>query len=61
MTQEPHNEHAEKIRNACINAAKEAYEDAGIRGLCQEGRWELALDAMKHINLQKVIKNESPQ
>jgi hypothetical protein len=31
-------QHLEKIRQACINAATEAYEDAGLRGLCQEGR-----------------------
>ena len=59
MSQDSHKQQAEKIRNACINIAKEAYEDAGIRGLCHEGRWELALDAMKHLDLQKIIADES--
>lgn len=49
-------QHLEKIRQACINAATEAYEDAGLRGLCQEGRWELAIDAIKHVNLDHLVK-----
>ncbi len=31
---------AEVVRSACLEAALEAYEDAGISGLCAEGRWE---------------------
>ena len=48
----------EKIRQACIDAAIDAYEDAGLRGLCQEGRWELAIDAMKHVNLDPIVKKQ---
>jgi len=33
---------ADAIRSACIKAALLAYDDAGIRGLCHEGRWECA-------------------
>lgn len=29
----------------------EAYEDAGVRGLCAEGRWEVAIDAMRRLDL----------
>jgi len=43
------------IRNACIAAAREAYEDAGIRGLCPEGRWEAALGAIEAIRLDEFI------
>jgi hypothetical protein len=31
---------AKRIRETCIEAALQAYEDAGIQGLCAEGRWE---------------------
>jgi len=31
---------AEAVRQACIAAALRAYEDGGLSGLCQEGRWE---------------------
>jgi hypothetical protein len=42
---------AEAIREACIRAALDAYEDAGIQGLCAEGRWELAVQAMRRVAL----------
>ena len=38
------------LRAACVEAALLAYEDAGIRGLCAEGRWEAALAAMRHLD-----------
>jgi hypothetical protein len=42
---------AERVRQACIEAALQAYEDAGISGLCAEGRWELAIQAMRCLDL----------
>jgi hypothetical protein len=42
---------AETVRAACLDAATLAYEDAGIRGLCAEGRWEAALAAMRQLDL----------
>ncbi|MHA6965732.1 hypothetical protein [Zobellella denitrificans] len=42
---------AEHIRQACLQAAIEAYEQGGLLGLCQEGRFELAMDAIRHLNL----------
>jgi hypothetical protein len=30
---------AKRIRETCIEAVLQAYEDAGIQGLCAEGRW----------------------
>ena len=38
---------ATDVRDACLNAARAAYENAGISGLCEEGRWECALDAIR--------------
>jgi pentatricopeptide repeat protein len=32
-----------------------AYEDAGISGLCAEGRWEMALDALRSIDPSKFV------
>jgi hypothetical protein len=43
---------AAAVRAACIGAAIQAYEDAGIRGLCAEGRWEAATAAMRGLDLQ---------
>lgn len=41
----------ERIRAALIAAARQAYEEGGIRRLRAEGRWELALDAMGALEL----------
>jgi hypothetical protein len=50
-----HLEIAEAVREACLRAAEAAYEDAGIRGLCGEGRWELALQAVRRLDLRAAI------
>lgn len=42
---------AEAIRQACQDAAIVAYEDAGIQGLCAEGRWECAVQAIRGLDL----------
>ncbi|PSJ36591.1 acetyltransferase [Zobellella taiwanensis] len=42
---------AEHIRQACLQAAVEAYELGGLLGLCQEGRFELAMDAIRNLDL----------
>lgn len=41
----------ERVRDACLQAALRAYEDAGIQGLCAEGRWEAAVGAMRRLDL----------
>jgi pentatricopeptide repeat protein len=47
---------AEAVREACIAEALRAYEDAGMSGLCQEGRWECAVDAMRGMDLRRVVE-----
>ncbi len=41
----------EAVRRAMVDAALAAYEDAGLSGLCAEGRWEAAVDAMRDLDL----------
>jgi hypothetical protein len=48
---------AEAVRQACIAAALEAHEHAGIVGLCQEGRWEAAIEAVRSLDLRAVLRN----
>ena len=48
---------AEAVRAACILAAREAYEEAGMRGLCAEGRWEYAIDVLQHLDLRMVLRD----
>jgi hypothetical protein len=45
----------EEVREACLKAARDAYENAGISGLCEEGRWECALDAIRSLDLEAII------
>jgi hypothetical protein len=46
---------AERVRAACVDAAARAYEDAGISGLCAEGRWEAAVAAIRHLDLGRLL------
>lgn len=46
---------ARAVREACVDAALRAYEEAGISGLCCEGRWEIAVDAMRNLDLAALI------
>jgi hypothetical protein len=50
---------AERVRAACIEAALQAYEDAGLQGLCAEGRWEVAVGAMRTLDLQTLIQADA--
>ncbi len=46
---------ADAVRQACIRAALEGYEHAAISGLCHEGAWEAAISAMKMLDLEAVL------
>ena len=43
------------VRGACIAAALDGYERAQIAGLCQEGAWECAVDAMRMLDLRPIL------
>lgn len=44
----------EAIRQACIQAALAAYEDAKLQGLCAEGAWECAVSAMQRLDVSRI-------
>jgi hypothetical protein len=46
---------AEAVREVLRSAALRAYEDGGLSGLCAEGRWELAVDALGATDLTAAI------
>jgi hypothetical protein len=52
---------AEGVRLACLRAAVEAYEDGGLRGLCAEGRWEYALEAIRSLALAPLLRPDDPE
>jgi hypothetical protein len=45
---------AAAVRTACLDAAIQAYEEAGIRGLRDEGRREYAIAAVRRLDLQSL-------
>jgi hypothetical protein len=47
---------AKRIREACLEALLQAYEDAGVQGLCAEGRWEVAVGALKTVELAPLLR-----
>ena len=47
---------AETIRAACIQAALAGYEDASMSGLCHEGAWECAIDAIRSLNINAILE-----
>lgn len=47
---------AEAIRQACIDAAINGYEEAGMAGLCAEGQVEMTIDAMRSLDLRPVLR-----
>ena len=46
---------AEQVRAALLRTAMSAYEDAGMQGLCAQGAWEVALGAMRTLDLSGVV------
>lgn len=46
---------AEAVRAACLAAAREGYEQAGMSGLCHEGAMEMSLDSIRRMDLREVI------
>lgn len=48
---------ASAIRDACVKAALDAYENARMDGLCHDGAWEVAVGAMRALNVTRVVRN----
>ncbi len=46
---------AAAVRDACASAAAEAYEEAGVQGLCAEGRFEAAIGAIERVDLAALV------
>ena len=48
---------ADAVRAACVKAALDAYENARMDGLCQEGAWEVAVGAMRALDVARVVQS----
>ena len=47
---------AETVREACLRAALDGYERAGLAGMCLEGRWQVAVDAIQGLDMNTVLQ-----
>lgn len=50
---------AEAVRQACLEAAREGYEQAALAGLCHEGAMEASLDAIRALKLEPLLLEPS--
>lgn len=48
----------EQVRAVCIGAALDAYETAATDGLCAEGAWECAVEAMRRVDLAALVQDQ---
>ena len=56
MTDQTQLQIAQKVKEACIQAAKEGFQDASMSGLCTEGAMEAAISAIQKLEIEKLIK-----
>lgn len=47
---------ANEVRRACLDAALDAYEDGGIQGLCEQGRWELVVQRLRSLDVDGIVR-----
>ena len=47
---------AEAIKAECLRTAIESYTFAKMSGMCQEGAWEFAVDALKSMDVTAVLE-----
>lgn len=50
---------ADRVRNACVQAALNGYDRARWDGLCHEGAWECAIEAMRTLDLRELLRPQS--
>ena len=46
---------AEAVKQACLKAARKAYEEAAVSGLCHEGAVEAFLDAIQMLDVKALL------
>ena len=44
------------LRDSLLTALADAYEDAGLRGLCGEGRWEAAVGSLRSMAPAEILQ-----
>ena len=52
---------AQKIRQACIKAAKEGFRDASMSGLCMDGAVEAAIGAIQSLDIERIVDEDKQE
>lgn len=47
---------AERVRKACVDAARAGFMDASISGLCTEGAMEADTSAIQKLDIEKIVE-----
>lgn len=47
---------AKAVRERCMDEASEGFEQGGMSGLCVEGRWDLAMDRVRSLDLEAIVR-----
>lgn len=55
MEQKDLTELAQQVKDACLKAFQDGFQEAGISGLCHEGAVEYAIDNVRSIDIDKVV------
>ncbi|MBI1299478.1 acetyltransferase [bacterium] len=50
---------AEEVHRACVETTFTAYETARMDGLCHEGAWEIAVNALRQLDLGAILHKTS--
>jgi hypothetical protein len=59
QTEDLRREIAEATQRALVAVALQAYEEAGLSGLCEEGRWEVAIGAMRNYDVRNITEKRT--
>jgi hypothetical protein len=51
---------ARRLKARCLELLAQAHEDAGVQGLCAEGRWEAALGALERADPRELLSPAAP-
>lgn len=51
---------AQRVRNTCVQAALDAYENARQEGICAEGAFEVAIGVLQQLDLKQIIQIKKP-
>jgi len=55
MEQKDLTELAQQVKNTCLKAFQDGFEEAGISGLCHDGAVEYATDNVRSLDIDKIV------